>query len=91
MKDSYRIGYLIAFPHFTGVCCQACLDNSDHRDDGYGPKPVALYRVNIGPYKQTCHGCDKVLVEPRAHIWPELFVKSPTVADVPLDGPNPNP
>ncbi len=90
MNDNERIGYLIAYPHFTGVCCQKCLDGADP-DDGYGPKPVPLYRVNIGSYKQTCHGCNKVLVEPRSHIWPELFVKSPTVASCPADGPNPNP
>ncbi len=70
-----RVGYLIAFPAFTGVCCQTCLDNSDmagQRD----PKPVSLYRENVGPYKQTCHGCGKVLVSARSDLWPELFVKT---------------
>lgn len=75
MTDNDRIGFLIAFPSFTGVCCEACLNGSDmaaERD----PKPVSLYRINIGPYKQTCHGCGKVLVEPRTSLWPELFVKT---------------
>jgi hypothetical protein len=75
MTDSDRIGYLIAFPAFTGVCCQECLDGSDMRDQR-DPKPVALHRVNIGPYKQTCHGCGKVLVEAKTSLWPELFVKT---------------
>ena len=75
MTDNDRIGFLIAFPSFTGVCCEACLNGSDmaaERD----PKPVSLYRINIAPYKQTCHGCGKVLVEPRTSLWPELFVKT---------------
>lgn len=90
MNDGDRIGYLIAYPHFTGVCCQACLDAADPPVKG-DPKPVALYRVNIGPYRQTCHGCGKILVEPKTPIWPELFVKTHLVVSVPLDGPNPNP
>lgn len=69
------VGYLVAFPSFTGVCCQACLDGSDVADAN-DPKPVAIHRVNVGPYKQTCHGCGATLVEPRTPIWPELFVKT---------------
>lgn len=75
MNDNDRVGYLIAFPAFTGVCCQECLDGSDMAD-AKDPRPVAIYRVNVGPYKQTCHGCGKTLVEPRSPIWPELFVKT---------------
>lgn len=75
MNDDDRIGYLIAYPSFTGVCCQACLDAADP-PTATDPRPVPLYRVNIGPYRQACHGCGKTLVEPRTHLWPELFVKS---------------
>lgn len=73
MNDADRIGYLIAYPHFTGVCCQECLDVGD-KDTVKSPVP--LYRVNIGPYSQSCHGCGKTLVEPQTAIWPELFVKT---------------
>ena len=34
-----------------------------------------LYRVNIFPYKQTCHKCNKVLVEPQSKAWCELYEK----------------
>lgn len=38
---------------------------------------VAIYRINIGPYKQTCHTCKKVLVEGRTPAWCELFPAAP--------------
>jgi hypothetical protein len=75
MNDNDCIGYLVAFPNFTGVCCQECLDASDMKD-AKDPKPVPIHRINIGSYKQTCHGCGKILVKPRTSIWPELFTKT---------------
>lgn len=73
MNNADRIGYLVAYPSFTGVCCQECLDAADKDTE---KSPVPLYRVNVGPYKQTCHGCGKALVEPKTALWPELFVKT---------------
>jgi hypothetical protein len=73
MDDNDLVGYLIAFPSFTGVCCQGCLDAADKDTE---KSPVPLYRDNVGPYRQACHGCGKTLVEPRTPLWPELFVKS---------------
>jgi len=69
------IGYLIAYPGFTGVCCQTCLGLSDLAQ-AHDPKPVPIHRENVGPYRQDCHGCGKTLVEPRTPMWPELFVKT---------------
>lgn len=73
MNDNDRVGYLVAYPGFSGVCCQECLDGADKDTVKH---PVSIFRVNVGPYKQTCHGCGKVLVEPKTPIWPELFVKT---------------
>lgn len=78
MTDSKCIGYLIAYPGFSGVCCQECLDAAD-KDTV--KQPVPLYEVNVHPYKQSCHGCGKVLVQPATSLWPELFVKSATFID----------
>lgn len=75
MNDGAKhIGYLIAYPGFSGVACQPCVTAADPPPVG-DPTPVKLYDVNVYPYKQTCHGCGKTLVEARSHHWPELFVK----------------
>jgi len=41
----------------------------------YSHRIARIFRVNIGDYKQTCHTCGKVLVEPKTPSWPELFEK----------------
>jgi hypothetical protein len=36
-------------------------------------KPSELHPDNVFPYKQTCHACKMVLVEPQTAAWPELW------------------
>ncbi len=57
------------------VLCSDCA-STDRPVCGFPePRVVKLYRINIEPYKQSCHGCDKVLVEGRTDYWCELFPK----------------
>jgi hypothetical protein len=44
-------------------------------DHGVPVGAARLYRVNIGDYRQTCHICDKVMVEGKTLAWCELFPK----------------
>lgn len=66
------------------VLCFDCIDEA-MRDSGGQRHPVKIYRENIGSYYQTCHSCDKVLVEPhmgqRPSGWPELFTKPPMLTE----------
>jgi hypothetical protein len=48
----------------VGLCCA-----------GLNPSGTRMYRVNFGDYKQTCHHCGRIIVEPKTPVWPELFPK----------------
>lgn len=71
MSEGAQIGYIIKYPDFVGVCCEECHDAADK--DPSGPAPPRLYHENVYPYKQTCHGCGKVLVQSKTDAWPELY------------------
>lgn len=59
--------FLVNHPKYN-VLCNFCVDKAE------GQK-TKLYKVNVGPYKQTCHCCGKVLVEPQTPAWCELYTK----------------
>jgi hypothetical protein len=74
MNDSTPVGYLRQDPkslyHGTFVCMNCANDNGVCT-----PEDIKFYRVNIGSYKQTCHLCDKTIVEGQTPAWCELFPK----------------
>lgn len=62
--ENEQIGWLVCGDM---VWCHDCVA-------AYTIKPgVRLYRVNVAPYKQTCHRCCKVLNAPGTPAWCELF------------------
>lgn len=66
---SEPIGYLHHDAGAAGpaVLCPECTKKQQHGAIS------RLYREIVEPYKQSCHGCGKTLVEPRTPAWPELY------------------
>ena len=64
-----QVGFLIAGEH---VVCNECTSK-------VGAPPIhaaPLFRVGCGDYRQSCHSCGKLVVEPKTQAWPELFTQS---------------
>lgn len=57
------------------VHCLECL-GEDSDTTGTNANGARLFLANIMPYRQTCHGCGKVLSAGQSCIWTELFPKS---------------
>ena len=58
------------------LCCEDCYlhGRPDHVSLVTShPNASKVYRINVFPYKGTCHFCSKTLVEPATNGWPELF------------------
>lgn len=53
----------IAYFRNGGVVCKDCLAKSDPTQMPGIKYPVRVYAINIHPYTQTCHKCDKVVYQ----------------------------
>ena len=70
MERNDLIGFLLDGHRVLGLGCheQTPLDPGDHA--------VPIFRINVYPYRQSCHVCRKTLVDPMTPSWPELFSRS---------------